>query len=235
MGKPSDNDIITVRIKNWDKVNGKKNEKHKKFLVCEDIFSDLGFYNLSASGKVMWLHLLTLCARRASAEVSLTPRSARAETSLRRHWDIAEILKMSDYGMLDIMTPCDHLLREKKRREYIDQPDENARIDRPKDDAKVKPQKPNFTPGIEALYEIYPRKRGKTPGIKKLASEIKTQDDLMLLETAIKNYAEEMRGTDREFILHFSTFAGQWRDWLDPRTRGGSKKHGNTITKDVLV
>lgn len=67
---------------------------------------------------------------------------------------------------------------------------------------------------LEKLYKEYPRKKGKTPGLKKLAKEIKTEADYLALAEAIKNYAADSAGKDAQYIQFFSTFAGQWRDWI---------------------
>lgn len=69
---------------------------------------------------------------------------------------------------------------------------------------------------VEHIYRnLYPLKKGKTPGLKKLARDVKTEDDLVAFEIAVKRYAAEVRGQDPKYIKHFSTFASQWRDWVD--------------------
>lgn len=67
---------------------------------------------------------------------------------------------------------------------------------------------------LEKLYEGYPRKKGKTPGLKKLSKDILSIEDYEQLAAAIQNYAQEVAGKEPQYILHFSTFAGQWRDWV---------------------
>lgn len=75
-----------------------------------------------------------------------------------------------------------------------------------------------FRPDLAAVYARYPRKKGKTPGLKKLASTIKSlsdeQDAHRALDAFIAHHKRE--GTAAEFIPHFSTWASSWRDWLDP-------------------
>lgn len=73
---------------------------------------------------------------------------------------------------------------------------------------------------LEVAYQEYPRKQGKTPGLKVARREIKTQEDLAHLRLAIKNYATncERHKTERAFIKLFSSFMSEWRDWLDPET-----------------
>jgi hypothetical protein len=73
--------------------------------------------------------------------------------------------------------------------------------------------KPNFD--LETLYQGYPRKKGKTPGLRKLEKEIKTEADYLALKEAIRNYGAEVANREPEHILYFSTFAGQWKDWVN--------------------
>lgn len=68
---------------------------------------------------------------------------------------------------------------------------------------------------LEDLYELYPRKRGRTKGLAKARREIKTEKDYNDLKKAIENYSSEVSGSDQQFIMYFSTFMNQWRDWYD--------------------
>lgn len=70
---------------------------------------------------------------------------------------------------------------------------------------------------LEEAYKRYPRKQGKTPGVLRLAAQIKTDEDYANLLTAIDNYSR-CEDVKRGFIKLFSTFAGEWRDWVDTST-----------------
>lgn len=78
----------------------------------------------------------------------------------------------------------------------------------------------NFKPDLESAYKTYPLKKGKAAGMKLAAKEIKTPADLENLKSAIARYSKNLRDskTDSKFIKHFSTFMGEWKDWLDPLT-----------------
>lgn len=71
---------------------------------------------------------------------------------------------------------------------------------------------------FDALYKNYPLKKGKSKGIALCERGIKTPEDYQGLRKAIERYAAECVREAKEprFILHFSTFMGRWRDWLDP-------------------
>lgn len=70
---------------------------------------------------------------------------------------------------------------------------------------------------LEAAYNLYPRKVGKTKGLQKLAKEIRSQEDYDALFVAIRHYSNS-REVREGYVRHFSTFVTDWRDWLDPET-----------------
>lgn len=73
---------------------------------------------------------------------------------------------------------------------------------------------------LEAIYAAYPRKMGKGAGMRKAVVQIKTIEDVELLRLAIANYRAYLQreGTEPKYMLYWSTFLTNWRDWLDPET-----------------
>lgn len=91
--------------------------------------------------------------------------------------------------------------------------------DKDKDKDLVKVKDKEIRAQIELIYKSsYPRKIGKSEGLEILAKSVKTEQDLVDLETAVIRYADNCKrqGTEEKYIMHFSTFASRWRDWLDP-------------------
>jgi hypothetical protein len=82
-----------------------------------------------------------------------------------------------------------------------------------------------------ALYQKYPRKVGKTAGIKRCEAQIKTPEDYALLSQAIDSYVEYLKkeGTEPKFVKHFSTFMSEWRDFLDRETGNNSLKKRSVL------
>lgn len=70
---------------------------------------------------------------------------------------------------------------------------------------------------VEQIYAKYPKKMGKSRGFKTALSQCKNTEDFDLLDKAVLNYVDFLyrEGTERKFILYFSTFMSQWRDWLE--------------------
>lgn len=71
---------------------------------------------------------------------------------------------------------------------------------------------------LESVYESYPRHEGKSKGLDRLKTQIKTQQDLANLRLAVKHYSEKVKGTEAQFIKQFSSFVSEWTDWVDPKT-----------------
>ena len=86
---------------------------------------------------------------------------------------------------------------------------------------------------FESIYKKYPRKMGKQRGMEKCRSQIKTMEDLQKLERAVDNYGRYVKGTDDQFIKHFSTFMGCWRDWVDFYTDFDREKVYRAICGDI--
>lgn len=73
---------------------------------------------------------------------------------------------------------------------------------------------------LELLYQKYPRKQGKSLGLKKAKTQIKTQADFDALSSAIDAFCRHHKKleTQPEYIPYFSTFMASWKDWLEPET-----------------
>lgn len=70
---------------------------------------------------------------------------------------------------------------------------------------------------FESVYQSYPRKMGKGKGLARCKAQVKTPEDFDALNAAVRNYTEEMRRsqTEQKYIKHFSSFMGEWRDWIN--------------------
>lgn len=73
---------------------------------------------------------------------------------------------------------------------------------------------------ILEVYAIYPKKMGKSAGVTKALLQCKTLNDATLLQKAVARYILHLmsEGTEKQYIMYFSTFMNQWKDWLDPDT-----------------
>lgn len=69
---------------------------------------------------------------------------------------------------------------------------------------------------LESVYKRFAKKMGKTPGLKSLSKSVKTFKDFQDLEIAVDKFNAHHKATPMAYIPYFSTFANQWRDWVDP-------------------
>lgn len=78
---------------------------------------------------------------------------------------------------------------------------------------------------FENVYEKYPRKQGKSRGLAKMKAQVKTLEDLHHFGIALENYNKHLKKNriDQQFIKHFDTWVGEWRDWIDPQTGTAAK------------
>lgn len=82
---------------------------------------------------------------------------------------------------------------------------------------------------INRAYGLYPRKLGKSDGIKKLQKDLKTEADCKLFFMALNRFIEHHKKVETEpcYIPYFSTFVSTWRDWLDPLTGASTDLRGD--------
>jgi hypothetical protein len=90
---------------------------------------------------------------------------------------------------------------------------------------------------LESVFESYPKRNGdhrRAQGLRKLAREIKTDEDLASLEAAVKNYSahcEARKITGTEFVKQFATWCSSWREWVEiknPVTAPKTKRERKT-------
>lgn len=75
------------------------------------------------------------------------------------------------------------------------------------------------------VYQDYPLREGKTKGLKKLKTQIRTLEHLEALKGALANY-KASRKVREGFVKHFDTWAGCWRDYLEPERDDPTREVG---------
>ena len=71
---------------------------------------------------------------------------------------------------------------------------------------------------FERVYKKYPKKRGKSDGLKKLRKKCRTKEDLLRFENSMLAYIADCQKNDI-FLKDFDTFVNSsYEDWLDPTT-----------------
>lgn len=70
---------------------------------------------------------------------------------------------------------------------------------------------------LELVYKTYPKKMGKSQGMKHAKKSIRSENDVVLLKLAVFRYKEYIVKHQKkpEYIMYWSTFMNHWQDWLD--------------------
>lgn len=84
------------------------------------------------------------------------------------------------------------------------------------------------------IAKDYPHPRGIPGGITLLSKEIRTEQDLADLKTAISNYKTETAGKELRYIKTFESFAVKWRDHVKPLPSSGAPS-GYGLTKEFIL
>lgn len=89
---------------------------------------------------------------------------------------------------------------------------------------------------IEDAYKGYPRKLGKSPGMKIIRRKLRSLEAVEAFKQAIWNYRKhlEREKTESQYIMHFSTFASQWTDWLDENHGAADSFSDKRSVLDIL-
>lgn len=99
--------------------------------------------------------------------------------------------------------------------------------------AQAKRQTEAYSEDFELVYKQYPRQEGKRRGYKIYLREIKSDIRRGELVVAIRNYTTQKKGTERQYLLLFSTFMAEWSDWLTlPDSSGGNPRSYYDLLKE---
>ena len=197
---------IEISINNWDEYNPRKDLKSMPwFRIQSDIGSSESLFGLKPECKWLFIFLLSHAAKKLTGDFCLEPNYITHYSGVQQS-DILKYLKqLETNGLVRITNESDRITngsvpkrREEKRRE------EHTHT--------------SCAPDLEAVYQKYPLKKGKSRGMKKIQREIKTPDDFERFSKAVDNYANDVKNTEPRYIKHFSTFVSEWTDWVDHKS-----------------
>jgi hypothetical protein len=115
--------------------------------------------------------------------------------------------------------------------------EEDKEEDLDKSSSEEESEKKPTSNDFEKVYKLYPRHEGKSPGMKTCKAQIKTPADLENLNHAVANYLAHLKrkGTKPDYVLLWSTFMNQWRDWLDPNHGSSADMSPSLSIADILA
>jgi hypothetical protein len=202
---------MLIRFKNWQKHQTRKVLNHTHWLKFRnDTLNDPKIYSLEDDEFRAFIYLLCEASKaNKDGMVFVTQEHAHNTSRVQSQGLDRAIKKLKQLQIIETRTTrgsytkktgvaLEEIRREEKREEYSSNGD--CFFD------------------FEKLYNDYPRKKGKSRGLKICSKEIKTADDYSALALAITNYKADLvkEKTKPNFVKHFSTFMGEWRDWIEP-------------------
>ncbi len=206
--------FIEVKINNWGKYNIRSKDYKNPwwFALNNRILEDVDVYRLSDAELRAWIYILSQASKTKSDTVDL---------DLDHATRVCKVSKNSVFSLIEKFSKKSILSASGQESATIRPPQYNTEQYNTEQNTYVQTKaRTSVSFDFENLYASYPRKQGKSQGLKKLQNQIKTQDDFDKARLAIENYTNHCKqnSTDKQYIKMFSTFANEWQDWLDPET-----------------
>lgn len=96
-----------------------------------------------------------------------------------------------------------------------DQPASNQQVTTNKNEKKEEKKNKPFAAEFELLWIQYPRKDGKKAALRHFHASVKTEQNLLDIQTALDNYKRQVNGTDKQYIKNGSTWFNDWQDFIE--------------------
>lgn len=197
---------LSITILNWKKYNYRADVQHPSWMrIQNSLFEDPDLYSLKPEEMCAFIYILCMASKKNDETITVNEDHARVVGRLSKKILLSAISKLRAIGVI----------------RYVD--DTSAPVDVTPTDGSVldmtNKQTNKQTNGdfdFEKAFEGYPRKEGKTNGIKICRKDIRDQIDYENLLKAIFKYSKIVREERREkkYIKQFSTFMATWREWI---------------------
>lgn len=217
-------DVINIKFKNWSKYNPRKDiKRHTWFALSNSFFIDPVLYKYSDAERLFLI--LLLCETSRAEKDGAYPLTYEYFHRVHNHEkkfvdrtleklrkDQVVEIRGGRGTYANVRDPYDTLHNTTLHNTTL----QNTLAD-------SVPESPVLFFDFDALYKNYPRKEGKSSGLKQCIKQIKTQEDYDALAKAIDRYTAHCLKTD-QIRKHFSSFMGSektgypWREWLDTET-----------------
>lgn len=204
---------IWVKILGFEKYKGRADVAHNSWFRCSNrLLEDPDFFDFTAEEKLVWIYLLSIASQKNTSDIHVSHQHAHHVCRLSEKAVTTAIEKLCEIKVIK------RLRARTLRGRYVGDTRTCATDITDRQDKTKHNTTREFD--FELVYKKYPRKEGKSEGIKKLTREIKTLEDFENFSKAVDRYRDHVikAGTEPKFIKHFSSFVSIWRDWLDPDT-----------------
>lgn len=200
-------DFIEIEILNWEKYNPRRDYKKPWwFALSNTITSDAMFSEFSDAEFKAWIHILCTASVQNTYRPKIFFKHAERSACINKKHIHSVISKLEILQVIRIPARiCTESVRDLYATEH------NSTVHNKHNN--------NAHAGAFADFWLgYPKKQGKSGAEKKFKAAIKAGVSPEEICQARDRYRDHLKreGTEAKFILHGSTFMGQWRDWLDP-------------------
>lgn len=217
-------DTINITILNYEKFNGRKDVKTNSWFKCSNrLLEDSDFFAFSHGEFLVWIYILSIASQKGESTFCLNLEHCDRIARLGKKLVFSALEKLEQLQLVEISRNVD--VTDPLRVRNVDVTPDKIRLDkireeeiRMSDSAGRVRVKFNLSESkLNAVYQEYPRKEGKSKGFEIAKREIKSEQDLQDLTKSIKNYKSMLteKNTDPKYIKMFSTFMNSWRDCLD--------------------
>lgn len=180
------------------------------FRLESSIFDDDGLHDkLATDGMILFIYLLSRAAKKNNETILVSINSIEKRLCIKKQRAF-ELIKILEQNQIVHGLVTDSLRSRSATLHNTTLHNEHNKTIMP----EIKISDLDF----DSAYFLYPLKKGKQKGLIKLKKEITTVEDLELFKKAIEQYSADLKKnkTESKYIKHFSTFANEWRDWLEP-------------------
>jgi len=213
---------MKIEIINWDKYNPRKDLKSMSWFRLEsNIAVDPKLHSLTVEGRWLWVCLLSIAAQQMAASFDVDISYLSRISGVKEKSIKAELKKLEGKQLVHVsvrnMNESVRATNENVPNEHNEHNEHNTHAQNDLSDSVSKSDLEEF---LQDHYERYPRKQGKAKGLERLRRNLKTLGDLGDFSRAVFHYCEhcDLNNLEPRFIMHFSTFANQWRDWINEET-----------------
>lgn len=225
---------VTIEIINWSHYNKRPDiKKTWWFAMSNSFFEEQKFGDWSLEDRAVWLYLLCIASKEQSAKISVNLAFAKRVAGISPQILNRVVMKLEKIQCIRVHVhdPYGSVRdpvgtgQEKTGQNTIAHSSQDSPLLQKKEPAPKK----ELVAVLHSVYEKYPRKLGKSTGMKRLEKELTTMVELELFQTAVQNYVNEceINKTETKFIKHFSTFSNCWRDYVDAPSQKAQPGSGN--------
>jgi hypothetical protein len=195
-------DWIELEIINWDKYNARSDrKKHSWFRLANTIGSEPKFFGMSASQKWIAVCLFAEASKEGGGSIKIHTSWLADHIKVKAQEIHLAIQILENNGVVRLPVGNQSVSA-------------GSPTDRQTDRQSTVTKAAGYPAAFESLYRKYPRREGKTPGFKTYLKEITEYEREAMLSLAIDNYSRQKKGTEKRYLLKFSTFMNQWQDWV---------------------